>query len=306
MSPLFYFRSQCHSFSWSRELWYKASKEIFAVTSFLLVIYLALASWGMYYDGLRGIDIPCVEISLLKGFIGSILGISWMTITYSSRKSLLKDRSNSISFLRYVLACTLTTIGFGDLSPQSQHTRLAAVFFLPFGLIVISFGVANLKAFAMSKASEVIKKIENGTLNAEEPKVSKDEKSAPSIWDTMWRRIFEIVPAHIILLLRDYVLIILVGVIFFYFNERERRLQEQRRDVDMTLVDAFYFATVTATTVGYGHSIWPASGSAKLFMIFYSFASTGVVGATIRNIASLHIERKREEIHAKFMYVAFS
>jgi hypothetical protein len=69
----------------------------------------------------------------------------------------------------------------------------------------------------------------------------------------------------------------------------------------MTLVDAFYFATVTATTVGYGHNIWPVSHGAKLFMIFYFFASTGVVGAAIGNLASLYVERIREEINTKLM-----
>ena len=111
--------------------------------------------------------------------------------------------------------------------------------------------------------------------------------------------------AQIFMLLRNYVFIIIVGAAFFYFNERERRLQEQRRDVDLTLVDAFYLATVTASAVGYGHSIWPITSGTKLFMVFYFFASTGIIGVAVRNIANLYVERKREEINAKLMYVIY-
>lgn len=50
--------NQCHTFAWSRTLWAKAAKDMAINTSVLLVLYLALVSWCMYLDGLRGIDIP--------------------------------------------------------------------------------------------------------------------------------------------------------------------------------------------------------------------------------------------------------
>jgi hypothetical protein len=40
------------------------------------------------------------------------------------------------------LAATLTTVGFGDLSPQTQATRGFAIVLLPFGLVIISFGIS--------------------------------------------------------------------------------------------------------------------------------------------------------------------
>jgi len=209
---------------------------------------------------------------------------------------------------RYFLACTLTTVGFGDFSPQSQDVRLAAIFFLPFGLIVISFGIANVQAFANSQRSKIAKRTEGSTTRVtpkaqESVTPNQTEPPVPGKLRSAWDRAKETLAVQIVFLLRDYAIVILFGVLFFYFNEREQRLQEQRRDVDMTLVDALYLATVTATTVGYGHHVWPVSGGAKLFMIFYFFASTGVVGAAIGNISSLYIERKRENINAKLMYV---
>ena len=38
-----------------------------------------------------------------------------------------------------------------------------------------------------------------------------------------------------------------------------------------TVVDAWYFAVVICTTVGYGHRIVPETDGCKIFMIFYMF-----------------------------------
>jgi len=47
----------------------------------------------------------------------------------------------------YYLATTVTTVGFGDFSPQTQVSRGFSVVLLPFGLVVISFGISLLKAY---------------------------------------------------------------------------------------------------------------------------------------------------------------
>jgi hypothetical protein len=50
--------SACHDFTWSRNLWANIAVKVTWVTTALLAVYLALASWGVYVDGLRGVDIP--------------------------------------------------------------------------------------------------------------------------------------------------------------------------------------------------------------------------------------------------------
>jgi hypothetical protein len=50
--------SSCQDFAWSRSLWAKIAVEVTYVTTALLVVYVALASWGAYVDGLRDVDIP--------------------------------------------------------------------------------------------------------------------------------------------------------------------------------------------------------------------------------------------------------
>ena len=50
----------------------------------------------------------------------------------------------------YFIVCMVMTIGLGDLSPQSQLHRGATLVMLPFGLVVISFAVSLVTAFARS------------------------------------------------------------------------------------------------------------------------------------------------------------
>ena len=74
-------------------------------------------------------------------------------------------------------------------------------------------------------------------------------------------------------LLRDYVIIIFIGAVVFRFHEKEGHLQDKNADTDMTWIDSLFFATVCATTVGYGHIIAPQSFGGKLFSCFYFLGS---------------------------------
>ena len=66
---------------------------------------------------------------------------------------------------------------------------------------------------------------------------------------------------------------------------------------DLTVIDTLYFATVTATTVGYGHMVWARSDSAKGCMIVYLFYSTVVVGRIIGDLSSLCVLKTRAHTH---------
>ena len=92
---------------------------------------------------------------------------------------------------------------------------------------------------------------------------------------------------------------ILFGAIMLLANTDEQHLQKtMTNDGDLTLIDALYLSTVTACTIGYGHTITPLSGFIKGFFIVYMFVSTYVVGQIIGELSGLHISIKEDAITA--------
>ena len=96
-----------------------------------------------------------------------------------------------------------------------------------------------------------------------------------------------------------YLQVILLGAIVLLANTDEQHLQKtMTNDGDLTLIDALYLSTVTACTIGYGHTITPLSGFIKGFFIVYMFVSTYVVGQIIGELSGLHISIKEDAITA--------
>lgn len=71
------------------------------------------------------------------------------------------------------------------------------------------------------------------------------------------------------------------GAVFFHLQE------------GLGWLDAFYFTTVTLTTVGYG-DFSPATDGGKLFLMAYVVVGLGVMAALLGLIAELALEVTRE------------
>jgi len=113
-----------------------------------------------------------------------------------------------------------------------------------------------------------------------------------------WEACRESIVFKTVVLVRDYVIIIFIGALFFRFFSREQGQQEIYTGQKMTLIDCLFFATVVSNMVGYGHIIVPQTDGAKLFCIFYFLISTSIAAQFVRNFAGLWQERKKKEIHS--------
>lgn len=60
-----------------------------------------------------------------------------------------------------------------------------------------------------------------------------------------------------------------------------------------TLLDAFYFSSITLTTVGYG-DISPVTDAGKLFTVFYLFTGIGLIVAFLNAVANAAVEQREE------------
>jgi voltage-gated potassium channel len=79
--------------------------------------------------------------------------------------------------------------------------------------------------------------------------------------------------------------VLLAGAVFYHLVEH------------FSWLDAFYFCTVTLTTIGYG-DIAPHTSAGKLFTIFYVLVGIGIIGffanLLIKN-AAIKREMRREK-----------
>mmetsp|Transcript_168 Transcript_168/g.373 ORF Transcript_168/g.373 Transcript_168/m.373 type:complete len:840 (+) Transcript_168:136-2655(+) len=165
----------------------------------------------------------------------------------------------------YLYSSIITTVGLGDLSPQGKLHRGASIFLIPFGLILCSMGISAIEARA--KSLHIVVKTESRSS----------------------------IPQSLLIILFKYCCVVLVGSVFFLFHKREIRLQNDN-GVEMTFVDAVFFATVVSSTVGYGHMITPQTVAAKCWMIFYFIFSSAAVASLINKLARLYLRHKENQI----------
>ncbi len=74
--------------------------------------------------------------------------------------------------------------------------------------------------------------------------------------------------------------VLCTGSVFYHFAE------------NLKWLDAFYFSTITLTTVGYG-DIVPTTDAGKLFAIFYVIIGIGII-ATFANLLIKQAVAKRQ------------
>jgi len=88
-------------------------------------------------------------------------------------------------------------------------------------------------------------------------------------------------------------LVLVFGAVVFYADEDKYFFGEGFPKNDQyegrTFIDALFFASVIASTVGYGHLLAPKTDGAKAFLIFYFFFSTYVVGALLGEVLDLYV-----------------
>lgn len=170
----------------------------------------------------------------------------------------------------YFVTLTICTVGYGDISPTSDQSRLITVFVILFGLIFV-FGSIN------SFATYIISLAEEQAAKALKTKVVLDENSVEAETAMKRKHLMSFINS-----LMSILFMVFMGTVFFFSNE------------DWTFIESFYFCIVTTTTVGYG-DLNMVNQSSRLFSIFYIILSVVIVAAAIGNITTINFEIKTEK-----------
>jgi len=222
------------------------------------------------------------------------------------------------------MALSLTTHEINDKVPTSQLSRCAAVFMIPLGLVVVGMALSFLHALVLAycsaiawrikkttkRASQIANQGQNNITNDTYDDDKDDDNYATSepisLRDTLAFQYF--------LQLLKFSFIAGIGTVFFlYFSDEFDEQVDAAAAYDdgtssFTIVDALYFSIVVSTTVGYGHRLVVHTDEAKIFLIFFAFVSTSILGAIINDISDLYMIMVckiavEKEVEASTIYV---
>lgn len=89
---------------------------------------------GIVYDPDDGLDFESSMAKAMVPMVFIFLGLGWVAFT-------LMDDMDALDGL-YMTFITITTVGYGDFSPQQDGTKIFFIFWIFFGLSVVATGLA--------------------------------------------------------------------------------------------------------------------------------------------------------------------
>ena len=155
----------------------------------------------------------------------------------------------------YFCAVTLTTVGYGDLHPESDASKMFAIGYILAGLSIVATSLGVL-------AGSLQGTLEGLTMKG---KFTRTQR-------------------YVIQTVRSIVMVCLVtaiGATFVHFNE------------GFTWLDSVYWAVVTASTVGYG-DVEILEESTRIFSTGYVLIATGVLATALSRFGAIIMDIEAE------------
>lgn len=236
-------------------------------------------------------------------------GIAALVIlsTYFCFGTVFYAKTLKISYFRafYFSVITVTTIGYGEISPDTDFTKMVTVVNIFIGLALFTIAITFLLDYMAKKKEEydnavIAKKFEeenriemevrNSAENKEEKgSLLKKNETTPHVASSklcgpvleMLSTCLDCLPHQIKDALHNIIVAVAIicatvftGAIFFSFVV-----------ADMTFVDSIYFSSVTTSSVGYG-DLLPETDRARAFIVVYGIIGTGMVANALSKFSS--------------------
>jgi potassium channel subfamily K len=186
----------------------------------------------------------------------------------------------------YFVVVTVTTVGYGDFAFPTQADKVFGMFFVFFGVAIVGLclidllaGVAHI-ALREAKPDDDSWHFDADTLDASKAHVKEDMEASFHKRKMSW---FREARKYIIAM----VAVIGIGAISMWLAEKDGKHH-------WTLVDAFYFCMVTATTVGYG-DIVPTTNVGKILTVVFICFSFYIVANAISFMVALPAQIKQKQ-----------
>ncbi|TVU44979.1 hypothetical protein EJB05_04445, partial [Eragrostis curvula] len=183
-------------------------------------------------------------------------------------------RTNRVLDALYFCIVTMTSVGYGDLVPNSDATKLLACAFVFTGMAIIALFISRAADYLVEKQELLFFKALHMNMKGGEAKMLRTMEAN--------RIKYKFYTAALLL-----VTTIVAGTVFLWKVEK------------LSLVDAFYCVCATITTLGYGDKSF-SSEMGRVFAIFWIITSTVIMAQFILYLAELYTEQ-RQKMLAKWV-----
>lgn len=190
----------------------------------------------------------------------------------------------------YFIAITVTTVGYGDMSPKSDAGKIFVMMFIIVGVALAGVMMTKITDWMLEKQKNAVKR-------SEEKAQERMQKDLAKLKQKLGARTSEAELARSISIKEKgkskveanpiasalVVISIVVTLGAVVMGELE----------GISFLDGCYWSIVTSTTVGYG-DVTPKSDDGRIFASFYAFITVGVMGWAVGQIASSAISTSVE------------
>ena len=185
----------------------------------------------------------------------------------------------------YFSVCTFTTVGYGDIVPQTDGLKWFTVFYGLCGVAIVAVGVNVMVNACIHSAKECVTTIGHdvfGCTHMLKPAVQKPVTSA-------------VVRNQILALIMKLLFVISIGTIAYMFPGMIRD-----GEPGLSLTNALYMSTMTASSIGFG-DYSPQSPRGRLFFVFWMIGGYVIVATSIREISQLYLMLKERQAELRIL-----
>lgn len=189
---------------------------------------------------------------------------------YFIRDQIKGKKTNAVLDAVYFCVVTMTTVGYGDLVPETVLAKLLACVFVFSGMALVGLILSRAADYIVEKQEILLVKAMHRDENAGSVEILKDFETNK-------------VKYKFILALTLLLLLIIVGTLFLSLVEK------------LSLIDAFYCVCATITTLGYGDESF-STGFGRAFSVFWILSSTICLAQFFLYLAELYTEGRQRSI----------
>jgi|Transcript_1613 potassium channel subfamily K, other eukaryote len=191
----------------------------------------------------------------------------------------------------YFIAITVTTVGYGDMSPKSDAGKIFVMVFIIVGVALAGVMMTKITDWMLEKQKNAVKRSEEKAKEMMQQDLAKLKQNlgarvseaelarSTSSKEAEGKSKVEANPIASALVVIS--IVVTLGAVVMGQLE------------GISFLDGCYWSIVTSTTVGYG-DVTPKSADGRIFASFYAFITVGVMGWAVGQIASSAISTSVE------------